>query len=107
MYISKYLALSVIGAILGFIFSIPFGNMLMKSVSDNMLLGNNLGLMPNLTGVVSVVILTIAFAYSCTGKIEKTTRLMQSEAVRRVNDIRKRQSTALGRVMPTAIFIWH
>ena len=32
MYISKYLALSVIGAILGFIFSIPFGNMLMKSV---------------------------------------------------------------------------
>ena len=56
MYISKYLALSVIGAILGFIFSIPFGNMLMKSVSDNMLLGNNLGLMPNLTGVVSVVI---------------------------------------------------
>lgn len=73
MYISKYLALSVIGAILGFIFSIPFGNMLMKSVSDNMLLGNNLGLMPNLTGVVSVVILTIAFAYSCTGKIEKAT----------------------------------
>lgn len=71
LYIIKYLSLSIIGAIVGFLASIPFGEMLIKSATDNMVLGNSTGSMLNIIGAIFVVITTVLFAYVYTRKIKK------------------------------------
>lgn len=71
LYIIKYLTLAVVGAFIGFFISIPFGTFLMKSVTENMVLGNEMGLACNLSGAILVILVIVGFAYSCTGKVKK------------------------------------
>lgn len=71
IYLVKYLALAVLGALIGFFCSIPFGNMLMISVSKNMVLGNSGGILINMISSVLVVLVIIGYAYYCTGKLKK------------------------------------
>lgn len=71
LYITKYLAIAVVGAAIGFATSVPFGNMLLKSVSENMVLGNKNGLMINFLCSVGVVAIILLFCYSCTKKVNK------------------------------------
>ncbi|MBE6014792.1 MAG: FtsX-like permease family protein [Lachnospiraceae bacterium] len=73
LYIIKYLGLAVIGGFVGFIAGIPFGRMLMASVSTKMVLGNDSGLMLNIAGSLVVILIMIGFAYLCTGKVKKAT----------------------------------
>ena len=79
LYIVKYLILSIIGGVIGFFASIPFGNMLLMSVSENMVLGNNAGLLINIISAVGTMIIIVLFAYGCTGKVKKLTPI---EAIR-------------------------
>ena len=72
LYIVKYLMMSLMGALAGFFASIPFGNMLLKSVSENMVLGNDNMVLTNLLGSFTVVIIIVLFAYICTGKVKKS-----------------------------------
>ncbi|MBQ8568730.1 MAG: ABC transporter permease [Oscillospiraceae bacterium] len=73
LYILKYLIMSLVGGIIGLFASIPFGNMLLMSVSENMMLGNNAGMLINILSVIGTVIIILLFAYSCTGKVKKLT----------------------------------
>ena len=73
LYIVKYLLMSVVGAIVGFFASIPFGKLLMDSVSKKMVLGNDNALLFNFGGSVLVVCVIVLFAYLCTGKVKKAT----------------------------------
>ncbi|MBO5164655.1 MAG: ABC transporter permease [Ruminococcus sp.] len=73
LYIAKYLIMAVVGGIIGFFASIPFGNMLLKSVSENMVLGNNAGLLINIASTVGTIFIILLFAYGCTGKVKKLT----------------------------------
>ncbi len=73
LYIVKYLILSVIGGVIGFFASIPFGNMLLMSVSENMVLGNNAGFLINIISTIGTMIIILLFAYGCTGKVKKLT----------------------------------
>lgn len=73
LYIVKYLMMSVIGGIIGFFASIPFGNMLIMSVSENMVLGNDAGFLINIISAVGTVIIILLFAYGCTSKVKKLT----------------------------------
>lgn len=73
LYIVKYLMMSVIGGIIGFFASIPFGNMLIMSVSENMVLGNDVGFLINIISAVGTVIIILLFAYGCTSKVKKLT----------------------------------
>ncbi|MBP1545021.1 MAG: ABC transporter permease [Ruminococcus sp.] len=73
LYIAKYLLMSLIGGSIGLFASIPFGNMLLMSVSENMVLGNDAGLLINLVSAVGTMIIILLFAYSCTGKVKKLT----------------------------------
>ena len=75
LYMTKYIAMSVVGGILGFLAGIPFGNMLIETVSEKMLLGNDLGILFNALGAVIVILIMIGFAYLCTAKIKKFTPL--------------------------------
>lgn len=71
IYIVKYLTLAVVGAIVGFFVSIPFGKFLMKSVTENMILGNDMGIICNVLGAVLVVTVIVGFAYFYTGKVKQ------------------------------------
>ena len=73
LYIIKYLMMSVLGAIIGFLASIPFGNMLLDSVSKKMVLGNDNALLMNILGAMLVVCIILLFAYLCTRKVKKAT----------------------------------
>lgn len=73
LYIVKYLLMSVVGAIVGFFASIPFGKLLMDSVSKKMVLGNDNAILINFLGAVLVVCVILLFAYLCTGKVKKAT----------------------------------
>ena len=71
LYIVKYLMMAMVGAVIGFFGSIPFGDVLIQSVSDNMVLGNDNAVLFNLLGVLLVIGAIVFFAYACTGKVKK------------------------------------
>lgn len=71
LYIFKYLSLALVGAIIGFFVSIPFGEMLIKSTTENMVLGNTVGFGLNMIGAIFIVIVTVLFAYIYTRKVKK------------------------------------
>lgn len=73
LYVIKYFAIAVVGGVVGLIFSIPFGSMLIKSVSGKMLLGNDSGYLVNVIGAIAVVFVMVSGAYLCTGKVKKST----------------------------------
>lgn len=75
MYVVKYFFIAVCGSVIGFIMSIPFGNVLMESVSDNMVLENGFGYVINAIGALAVVCATVLFSYMCTGKVKKSSPL--------------------------------
>ena len=71
LYLVKYLGIAVIGAFIGLILSIPFGNALLESVSDNMVLGNDNMMLINVLCSVSVVLIIMLFCHRCTHRIKK------------------------------------
>lgn len=71
LYIVKYLMMAVTGAAIGFFASIPFGELLLDSVSETMVLGNDNAILMNLLGAILVILLIVLFAYLCTGKVKK------------------------------------
>lgn len=75
LYIVKYLVMAILGASIGLGASIPFGNLLLQSVSENMVLGNDIGSLVNLFSSVLVVVVIILFAYHCTGKVKQLSPL--------------------------------
>lgn len=77
LYVAKYLTLATVGAIVGFVISVPFGKFFMKSVTENMILGNDIGLICNIVGAVLVVVAIVGFAYHHTGKVKKHLLWMQ------------------------------
>lgn len=71
IYMIKYLMLAVVGAAIGFFASIPFGNVLLASVSKYMVLGNDNALLINLLGCVLTVCVIVWSAYLCTKRVKK------------------------------------
>ncbi|MCQ2524920.1 MAG: ABC transporter permease, partial [Lachnospiraceae bacterium] len=73
LYIVKYFAIALVGSVIGFFISIPFGELLMKSVTAKMVLGNDIGPVMNLIGTILVIVVMVGFAFFCTSKIKKFT----------------------------------
>lgn len=71
LYLTKYAFISVVGSVIGFFLSIPFGKVLLYAVSRDMVLGTGLGIIWNLIGAVCVAVLVILSAYLITGKVKK------------------------------------
>ena len=75
LYVVKYFAISLVGSAVGGIISIPFGKMLIKSVSEKMVLGNSGGIFVNIISAAAVMLIVLMFSYYCTGRIKKSTPL--------------------------------
>ena len=73
LYLTKYTALAAAGAVIGLIISYPFGKMLLKSVSEGMVLGNSYGDLINVAGAVLVFAVILLLAFLSTGKVKKIT----------------------------------
>lgn len=71
LYMVKYFGISVIGAVIGYFCSIPFGRMLLLSVSDMMVLGNDNNIFIGITCAAAVVLLIVGFCWGCTRKVKK------------------------------------
>ena len=106
LYIVKYLAIAVIGTLIGYFCSIPLGDMMMKTVSENMVLGSESGAFMGILSSAAVVIIILLFCYSCTRRVNK---LSPIDAVRNGQTgerFRKRSLLRLGRSkLPSTAFL--
>ena len=73
LYLVKYFVLSVVGVLIGFFVSIPFGNMLLNSVSETTLIGAAGNYMINIICSIAVVIIIVLFGFGCTKKVKSYT----------------------------------
>ena len=73
LYMVKYMALSLIGALVGFAISIPFAELLLSSTSSLMVIENSNTLALNIVCALFIVALTLLFCFKCTGKAKKFT----------------------------------
>ncbi|MBR6337306.1 MAG: ABC transporter permease, partial [Ruminococcus sp.] len=71
LYLIKYLGIAIIGAVIGFFLSTPFGDMLLSSVSSNMVLENENRTLMSFIYSMSVVVIIMLFGWRCTGRIKK------------------------------------
>lgn len=71
LYLVKYFGIALVGAVIGYFGSVPFGNMLLKSVSENMMLGNDNGTLIGILCCIAVVLIIMLFGWGSTGRIKK------------------------------------
>lgn len=106
LYIVKYLAIAVVGTLIGYFCSVPLGDMMMKTVSGNMVLSSESGTLMGLLSSGLVVIIILLFCYSCTRRVNK---LSPIDAVRNGQTgerFRKRSLLRLGRSkLPSTVFL--
>ena len=106
LYIIKYLAISAVGALIGFFCSIPLSDSMLKTVSENMVLGSENGIMLGLISCAAVILLIVLFCYLCTRRVNK---LSPIDAVRNGQTgerFRKRSIMHLGHSkLPTTGFL--
>ena len=72
LYLTKYLMLAVVGAFVGFFMSIPFSDLLLRSVSSNMVLEADNHFLLSVLGAILVVIVILLFAFRCTKLVKKS-----------------------------------
>ena len=105
LYIVKYLVITVVGTLIGYFCSVPLGDMMMKTVSENMVLGSGNGTLMGLLSSAVVVIIVLLFCYGCTRRVNK---LSPIDAVRNGQTgerFRRKSLLHLGRVkLPQAVF---
>ena len=71
LYLVKYLGISIVGALIGFICSLPFGDMLLASVTETMVLGSENSLIISLLCCIAVVGIIMLFCWGSTRKVKK------------------------------------
>lgn len=72
IYVMKYLAISVLGAAIGFGASFPFGQLLLDSISRNIILQpSGSAALLNLVCAAAVVAIVVLFCYVCTGRLKR------------------------------------
>lgn len=106
LYIVKYLAIAVFGTLIGYFCSVPLGEMMMKTVSENMVLGSESGTLMGILSSAVVVIIILLFCYSCTRKVNN---LSPIDAVRNGQTgerFRQRSLLRLGHSkLPSTVFL--
>lgn len=106
LYIVKYLAIAVVGTLIGYFCSVPLGDMMMKTVSGNMVLSSESGTLMGILSSAAVIIIILLFCYSCTRRVNK---LSPIDAVRNGQTgerFRKRSLLRLGRSkLPSTEFL--
>lgn len=84
LYLAKYFMIAVSGAVLGFVVSIPFSNMLLAQVTQSIVIpSGRQGIGKNLLTSLAVVLVVVLCGYLSTGKIK---RFSPMDAIRSGNN---------------------
>lgn len=73
LYLTKYAALSFIGAVIGLFLSFPFGELLMSISSKSVIISSQNTAFINILCAVFVIAVILLFCFSCTGMVRKMT----------------------------------
>lgn len=73
LYLVKYLALAVLGAGVGFLASVPFGNMLLHTAAQSVMIESDTPPWVNLGCSLALVALILLFCRTCTNRVRKFT----------------------------------
>lgn len=68
-YILKYLAVSVVGAALGLVLSVPFSKLLLADISRKILIAEDRSILLNMTCAAATAFAVVLFCWFCTRKI--------------------------------------
>ena len=71
LYLTKYFAISVVGAAIGLVFSYPFGNMLMSLSTNSIIINEGNTVFVNVICAVLVTAIILLFCLGCTGRVSK------------------------------------
>lgn len=84
VYLVKYLALSVMGALIGFALSFPFGNLLLsQTIANIMVEESKSNILIHIACAAAVVLVVSAFCYGSTNRLKKISVM---EAIRNGSD---------------------
>lgn len=97
LYLVKYAALSVIGAVAGLALSFPFGKMLMSAVPSSIIINNQNAAFSNVICAVCMVGIIMLFCYGCTGKVGKMSPIDAVRNGQTGERFRKKSMMSLGR----------
>ena len=97
LYLTKYAALSIIGAVIGLLLSFPFGEMLMSVSSKSVIIGNQNPVFINIVYAIPVVAIILLFCYGCTGKVKKMTPIDAIRNGQTGERFRKKSVMSLGK----------
>lgn len=70
LYIAKYLAISVMGGMIGLALSLPFGELMLGNLSDKIILSGEGNYVLNVVSALAVVAAVFAFCYFCTRRVK-------------------------------------
>ena len=106
LYMTKYLCLSLVGAVIGYLASIPFGDLMLKSVSGRLVIGNDAEILTGLVSAVAVVGIILLFCYHCTGGIKKLSPIDAVHNGETGERYQRRSALKLGRsILPGDLFL--
>lgn len=97
LYLVKYLGIAVIGSVIGYFGSVPFGKMLIKSISENMVLGNDNSVMIGILCCLLVILIITLFSWSSTRKISKLSPIDAVRSGQTGERFKKRSLLRLGK----------
>ncbi len=97
LYLVKYIGIALVGAVIGYFGSVPFGNMLLESASGNMVLGNDNGPMIGIISCAAVVLIILLFSWSSTKKVNKLSPIDAVRSGQTGERFRKRGLLSLGK----------
>ena len=106
LYLTKYFAISVVGAALGLILSYPFGKMLISYSSESIIIDSSNNGFVNIACAVLTAAVILLFCLGCTGRVS---RMSPIDAVRNGQTgerFRKKSVMSLGRSrLGTTVFL--
>lgn len=106
LYLVKYAALSVIGAIIGLLLGFPFGEMLVKVSSKSVIIDTGNPIFVNIISVLFVIAVILLFCYSCTGIVKEMTPIDAIRNGQTGERFRKKSPMSLGKSkLSTAHFL--
>lgn len=98
LYLVKYLAVSALGAGIGFVLSIPFGSLLIGSVSKNIILSGGNKRYINIVCAAGAAAAVVLFCYFCTRKIRRFSPIDAVRSGQSGERFRKKSMIQLSRV---------
>lgn len=97
LYITKYLAIAITGALAGFLCSLPLTNLMLKTISENMVLKNENSMAFGALSSLGVVAVILLFCYISTRRVKKLSPIDAVRSGQTGERFKKRGLLHLGR----------